>query len=204
MRDENTLDTVMDSLSSYHHKVAKILAMLYPQAPVTIINAGVSGDDVVHGYSRLKRDVLRFQPDLVIVSYGLNDSLGGIDKMDRYADYLGKIFAEIQNSGCECVFMTENMMNTYVSHRIRDEKIKAIAKNTMKCENSGILEQYFDTARKTAEIHGVKVCDVYAKWRAIAKNGVDTTALLSNDINHPTQEMHWLFAYALVETLMNS
>ena len=31
--------------------------------------------------------------------------------------------------------------------------------------------------------------------------GVDTTALLSNHINHPTREMHDLFAISLLETI---
>jgi hypothetical protein len=36
----------------------------------------------------------------------------------------------------------------------------------------------------------------------MAQNGVDTTELLSNKINHPIREMNWLFAYSLVEEMM--
>lgn len=36
----------------------------------------------------------------------------------------------------------------------------------------------------------------------MAKAGVDTTSLLSNDINHPTREMHYLFAYELVKMII--
>ena len=32
--------------------------------------------------------------------------------------------------------------------------------------------------------------------------GVDTTELLSNYINHPKREMHWLFASSLVDAMM--
>ena len=46
------------------------------------------------------------------------------------------------------------------------------------------------------------VCDCYAKWKLLSQNGVDTTALLANGINHPSREMAWMFAYSLLETMM--
>ena len=48
----------------------------------------------------------------------------------------------------------------------------------------------------------VRICDVYFKWKTLEENGVDVTALLSNEINHPRSEMHMLFAYSLVEEIM--
>lgn len=48
---------------------------------------------------------------------------------------------------------------------------------------------------------GVKVCDCHARWQKLRAAGVDTTALLSNRINHPTREMHDLFAVSLLETI---
>ena len=46
------------------------------------------------------------------------------------------------------------------------------------------------------------MCDCYAKWKLLSQNGVDTTALLANGINHPSREMAWMFAYSLLETMM--
>ncbi len=40
---------------------------------------------------------------------------------------------------------------------------------------------------------GVKIADAYAEWKRLAECE-DTTALLANGINHPTREMHELFA----------
>lgn len=40
----NRLETVVDMKSAYHEKVRYILNMLYPETPVTIVNAGISGD----------------------------------------------------------------------------------------------------------------------------------------------------------------
>ena len=46
------------------------------------------------------------------------------------------------------------------------------------------------------------VCDAYARWKSMQENGVDITEMLANLINHPSREMHWLFAHALLETMM--
>ena len=32
--------------------------------------------------------------------------------------------------------------------------------------------------------------------------GVDITSMLSNDINHPSRELHFMFAYELVKLML--
>lgn len=203
MTNEGTVETVFEAENGYHNCVAKILRVLYPRVPVAIINAGISGDNAQRGFARLQRDVLRFHPDLVVVSFGLNDAVGAEEGLEHYKDALDKIFTELKKAGCEVIFMTENMKNTYVSHNIKDEYIRNIAVNSMQNENSGTLKRYFDAAKEIAGAHDVVVCDVYSKWKRLEENGVDTTALLANDINHPCREMNWLFAYSLVDVMMD-
>lgn len=205
MTGEKSLETVFDAQNGYHSHLAKILRTLYPSAPVNIINAGISGDNAVHGYERLQKDVLRFSPDLVIVSFGLNDAtVGGDEKLEDYKNALRNIFTDVKKSGSEVIFLTENMMNTYIPHKMTQELFREVAAMTMECENSGMLKKYFDAAKEVAAECGAVVCDVYSKWRMLFQNGVDTTALLSNDINHPTREMNKLFAYSLIETMFNN
>ena len=43
---------------------------------------------------------------------------------------------------------------------------------------------------------GITVCDCYAQWKELSKTQ-DVTMLLANRINHPTREMHALFADSL-------
>ena len=45
------------------------------------------------------------------------------------------------------------------------------------------------------------VADAYAKWQAMDRCGVDTTAMLANDINHPIPEMHELFVEVILDKL---
>ena len=49
---------------------------------------------------------------------------------------------------------------------------------------------------------GVSVCDCYGYWKELSKTE-DVTQLLANRINHPTKEMHKLFADMLYEVIMS-
>lgn len=106
-------------------------------------------------------------------------------------------------AGSEVIFMTPNMMCTSVSENLLDENLKRTAESCRKREEEGGLALYVETAKKACGKHGVTVCDCYAKWRKLYENGANITELLSNKINHPTREMHWLFAVSLIETMMN-
>lgn len=198
------LETVCDFDNNYQNNLKKLLNMFYPNTPVALINAGISGDNAVHGAKRIEKDVLRFNPDLVVVSFGLNDCHKGIEGVKEYSEALATIFNGIKDSGAECIFMTENMMNTYVSDRIKNDFLKEIAQKTMAIENEGVLKEYFDAAKAVALEYDIAVCDVYSKWKQLEESGIDTTSLLSNNINHPVRQMHQMFAYMLFETMLNN
>ncbi|MGQ9516805.1 MAG: SGNH/GDSL hydrolase family protein [Anaerolineae bacterium] len=47
----------------------------YANCPeVVVINAGIPGSTSLHGLQRLARDVIRFQPHITLISFGLNDA----------------------------------------------------------------------------------------------------------------------------------
>ncbi|MBR3761260.1 MAG: hypothetical protein IKK59_00805 [Lachnospiraceae bacterium] len=194
--------TVFDKTSVYHAKIAQILSVLYPTVPVNIINAGISGNGAKGALKRLERDVLKFHPDLTVVCFGLNDSGGGLEGLQDYKDSLEQIFSQLEDVGSEIIFMTPNMMATEVSCHVTDSHFIAIAEDACKRQNEAIMDQYMQAAKEVCAQQGVRVCDCYEKWKALAASGVDVTELLANKINHPTREMHWLFAYSLVETML--
>ena len=51
----------------------RYLKALYPQQPVEVINAGISGHKSTDMQARFQRDVLDKKPDLVTISVGVND-----------------------------------------------------------------------------------------------------------------------------------
>jgi hypothetical protein len=79
-------------------------------------------------------------------------------------------------------------------------KAVIVAKSTD--EERASMDLHIDRAKELCAEMGVPVCDCYAIWKQMAKAGVDTTSLLSNDINHPAREMHYLFAYELVKMII--
>ena len=202
VKKDGNVETIFDKECAYHHYLAKILALLYPTVPVNIINAGISGDNAPHGLKRLQTDVLSHNPDMTVVCFGLNDSAAGKENIGKYTAALRDIFKTIQEHNLEVIFMTPNMMNIGVSDHVTDERIKAIARNTMKTQLDGTLDLYVEEAKKVCEASQVKVCDCYEKWKTLYRNGVDITELLANKINHPLREMNWLSAISLVETMM--
>ena len=198
----NSLETVFDYSSAYSTRIREMFAILYPNVQVNIINSGISGDGTLGGIARLERDVLAYNPDLVVVSYGLNDAaIGGVEGLDGYGQRLGEIFSRITATGAECIFLTENMMNTKTSCHLTDALFISLAEGFAKVENDGILQQYFERAKAVAQEYGVKVCDCYSKWKKLQQGGVDTTEMLSNKLNHPIRPLQYIFAFSLMETM---
>lgn len=198
---ENGLDTVFEAENSYSHKVKTILHTLFPRTQINVIGAGISGDNAANGLTRVERDVLPYHPDLTVVCYGLNDSCGGMDGLTRYRDSLTGIVAKLKASGSEVILMTPNTMCFHTSPHCRDPFFVRLAEQFAEIMQNGTLDTYMDTARDVARETDIPLCDVYAMWQTMEKAGVDTTELLANSLNHPTRDMHWLFAHELVKTM---
>lgn len=164
--------------------------------PVNVINAGIGGITAKRSLGRLDSQVITYHPDLVIVCFGLNDVNGSLED---YLSSLETIFKKCMDSGAEVVFMTPNMLNTYVADDT-DEALKHYAKVTAEMQNGGKMDKYMSGAVDIAFKCGVKVCDCYSAWKKMSQK-TDTTMLLINRINHPNAKMHELFADMLFDTI---
>ena len=193
----NGMHGTVDYDAVYHNRLKKELLKVYPDSVITVINAGVGGDTAGSGLKRLENDVIRYHPDLTVVCYGLNDIHNDIQD---YTDALDSIFARLTECESETVLMTPNMLNTYVDVSLNGG-LREIAQKTEEYQNSGKMDSFIEAAMATAEARKIVVCDCYSKWKEMYQNGVDTTALLANKINHPNREMHWLFARELLDLL---
>ena len=187
---------------SYCETVKKILNKLYPRVPFTIINAGISGGSAYTGAKRLERDVLSYQPDLVVVCFGLNDSGGGENGIADFKSHLSGIFEKINDFGAECIYMTPNTMNYNVSPKVGSDFFKRIAEGFANRMKSGLMDKYVASGMEAAQENNVTICDCYSLWTTMENNGVNVTELLANKLNHPDKDMHNLFAYELVKTMM--
>lgn len=202
-KNENEIETVYDAKCAYSVKFKEFLNFLYPDMIIHIINAGISGDNAENGLNRMDEDVLKYHPDLLVVSYGLNDAgTFGLNGVCDYAERLKKIFEKAVAAGTEVLYLTQNYMCSEVSVRIADPLIKDIAAGCVKVQNEKVLKKYYEAGKKVAIEAGVAVVDGYAVWESLEKANVDVTELLANRINHPVREYHAYIAIKIIEKLL--
>ena len=186
----------IDYETVYWNRLKKKINNLRNYVPVNVINAGIGGITAKDSLKRMDKQVLSHNPDLIIVCFGLNDVNG---TLEDYLNSLEEIFDKAQKSGAEVIFMTPNMLNTSVLDDTAEEHYEYAIK-TAKMQNEGRMDLYMESAVRLATRMGVKVCDCYKKWKKLSETQ-DVTYLLANRINHPTKEMHELFAESLFEII---
>lgn len=197
--DSVTHGSLLDSMNYetvYWNLLRKKINAVRDYMPVNVINAGIGGITASGSLERTDRQVISHNPDLVIVCFGLND-VGG--ELEVYLAALREIFEKCIKSGADVIFMTPNMLNTYVADDTPEEH-RDYAVLTAEWQNNGRMDLFMSSAVKLAEEMGVAVCDCYSKWKEISKTQ-DTTKLLINRINHPIPEMHELFADSLFKMI---
>lgn len=194
---QGCIDNYSDYESVYWHRLRRMLNKTRDYVPVNMINVALGGLTAKRALPRLHKHALIHQPDLMIVSFGVNDVN---EPLEDYLDALKEIFSDCLAAGCEVVFMTECMMNTYVAPDTAEDLV-AYATKTAEMQNSGKVDLYFERAIALAKEMGVAVADCYARWKELSKTQ-DITLLLANRINHPIPEMHQLFADCLYETII--
>lgn len=192
-------DVIYDRENCYVAYLQQRLSQAYPEKNIEMINAGISGNTTEQGLERFDRDVLSHNPDIVVICYGLNN--GCSRNPQGFADTLNAIFDKLNARNIPGVFMTPNMYNTYTHSEVLDCLI-GMAEDCAACQNSGDMDKVMAAGIAAAEAKGITVCDAYGVWKKLEEYGIDTTALLSNKLNHPSRKMHKLFADMLYPILV--
>lgn len=126
-----------------------------------VINSGRCGDTAAGGLKRLDEDVLRFQPDLVIVSYGMNDSLGDLVE---FRQAIGAIVDRIRaaDNNTEVILRTPNpIVNPPWALNLAPGQEPA-------GETSGTsVGAFARTIVGIAQEKGCPVVDHYASWKKL-------------------------------------
>ncbi len=103
---------------------------------VEMINAGVSGDTSSKGLTRLERDVLSQSPDTVLVMFGAEDALAGVETA-AFRENLEKIVDGIAARNTKPILMTPTPISermtasgcTLEELRRRQERLSALAQS---------------------------------------------------------------------------
>ena len=181
----------------YWNRLRMMLNGVRNYVPVNVINAGIGGITAKRSLGRIESQVLKHEPDLVIVCFALNDVNGSLEE---YLASMRTILERCLKGGAEVILLTPNMLNTYVAEGTEDRYLEYAAK-TAQMQNEGRMDLFVSSAVSLARELGVPVADAYGEWKRLAETE-DTTLLLANRINHPTKEMHALFAEKLYEVIM--
>lgn len=194
----DSFSTVKEPQNGYVSLLGDRLRAAYPDRDIEIVNAGIEGNSSTEAFARLKTDVLSKQPDISVVCLGLNDVW--MRNPANYTVNLEQIFSGLKNIGSRIIFMTPNMLNTYVHPNVLPCLLNT-AKDLADCQNGGVMDEHMQRAAELSKDFDAELCDAYGIWKRMASYGIDTTALLCNYLNHPTREMHRLFADLLFEQL---
>lgn len=192
----------MDFEAVYHSRVKRALEALHPETTFSVLNAGIGGESAPGGLKRLDRDVIRHQPDLVIVGYGLNDSCAG-DRagLGAFREALSAIVGRIRReTQADVLLLTPNMMAARDNAAV-PERWKPVIGMFVSRQTTGVVAAYAQAIRDVAAAGGAALADVYAKWEAFEKSGVDVTLRLCNGINHPDAGMHDMAAQVILEAI---
>lgn len=176
---------ITDARECYLEKFRSHLIDHFEQTSVSVVNSGIAGDNVYGMQKRLYRDVIRYQPDLVIINASLNWSAECGDTK-TYQRVLSEIVETIrQETKADIVLMTPNM------------EIPGPFTNP-----ASSLDERVSVIRNMAEEKQVCLADTYKVWELYQSAGYPVKALLANGMNHPSKECHELFARVLMQLIL--
>jgi lysophospholipase L1-like esterase len=78
---------------SYPYLLEKLMIKNYPE--IKIINSGIGGNTILDGLNRLQKDALSYNPDFIIVNFGLND--GMLKEKKKYLNDTEQLFYKDNN-----------------------------------------------------------------------------------------------------------
>jgi lysophospholipase L1-like esterase len=101
---------------NYPNRLAAQLRRQYPTANITVINAGIGGEDAPEMMKRLQKEVIDVHPDLVIWQVGTNAVLRNLDPADT-AKMVEDGISRIQAAGNADVVLVDPQYSPQVTQR---------------------------------------------------------------------------------------
>tara|TARA_R110002111_G_C6008015_1_gene374377 strand:- start:21435 stop:23612 length:2178 start_codon:yes stop_codon:yes gene_type:complete len=169
------------SRRAYTDMLGIALKQAVPEADLTMVNAGISGHTTVNALARIDQDVLKQQPDLVTVMFGLNDMTRV--PLEQYRDNLCSIISQCHEAGAEVLLCTPNAVIT-TQGRPAEKLIK-----------------YCEVVREVGSEMQVPVCDNYQKLTALRDQDALAWRLMMSDEIHPNMAGHKKMAELIAESI---
>lgn len=153
----------------------------FPKSMVTVINAGISGNTTADGLARLDADVLRHNPQLVTISFGLND-MNRLSEQE-FTENLKRLVARCQTHPTRVVLCTPN----------------AIISSQPEMRTK--LVRYCEQIRAVAAQAQVPLCDQFATGERRRDSAPWDWRLTMSDAIHPNLAGHRAMAEELCRVI---
>lgn len=191
----------LDQAGVYHLLLQRKLEAHFPTATFNTINAGSGGDTVAKGLVRLDRDVIRYQPDLVLIAFGLNDACLGLETLEEFQQGIRSMIGQIRTkSEADLLLLTPPFMASKWNARI-DAEHREASETIIPVQTGGVLRQFANAVVRVGKMENVIVADVHAEWLRLAALKVPMDDWLINGLNHPDRRGHRLAAEMLWRVL---
>lgn len=173
---------IADARESYLEKFRELLLDQFELTSVSTINAGIAGDHLLSMIARADRDVVRYQPDLVLINGVLNWGLN-LGTTAQYKEHLRGLVCKLQQeTEADIVLVTPN----------------GDLPNPPPPQGEGTPDRV-EAVRQVAWEEGVCLADTYAVWERARELGCPWEELLCNGVNHPSAEGYLVYAITLMK-----
>ena len=160
--------------------VTESLKKAYPFSNITEVNTGLSGKDTRWGVQNLSERVTAYNPDLVVLAFGMND--GGQLSSEEYVANLQTMIDGIhaKNPDCEIVLVSTTLPNPDVP------------------EVQGYHAAY-EAAMLAMEQEGIAVADMTAVHKALIEKK-SFRNMTGNNVNHPNDYLARIYGQVVYQT----
>ena len=176
---------ITDARESYIEKFREMLIDKYELTSVSVINSGLAGDVLPSMAARARRDVIRYDPDLILINGSLNWDDGVYGDASVYKEMLRALVRRFRaETRADIVLLTPN--GDLKNQLIPDSPEPTTAQRAEAIRALAVEEQ-------------VCLADARAVWEAAAAAGCPWEVLLANGNNHPSVEGHEVYAKVLMK-----
>jgi acyl-CoA thioesterase-1 len=171
------------------HRFAEQLRTRGSSSEVTLMMKAVGGETSRRGLLRLQEDVIAHQPDVVTIGYGMNDQNVDLDRGNdipppEYERHIAAMIEQLRaHTDAAIILITPCLPNG---------QWHFASKN---------VAEYAECLRRLANQYEVALADVQKLWVAELATGKSNASLLMNNVNHPNEYGHSLYARALAALL---
>ena len=168
----------VNTIEAYPNILLKKLKDIYPFAVINVIVTAIGGENSVQEAQRFERDVLNHKPDLILIDYGLNDRICGLEK--AYVAW-NQMIKQAKDKGIKVILLTPSP----------DQSV-----NNADADNE--LKKQADQILKIATENKIGLADSYQAFSFLYTNKYQLSKYMSQ-VNHPNELGHEVIANELIK-----